>query len=175
MILSSNKIIKSKNEFPFTQIYYVNHIGTWLTIDQESGIHLWDLEKETSDELPMRHTGIILDMEEIIYLKIVVFSTLKQQLVFWNLAMRLLIKIINLDTVSIHSMCFVPDYKLLATANFGKNILLWRFVDQDITKCTELVGHTSQVTCVNYLLDSPLIITSDDTGLIKAWDLRNSQ
>lgn len=27
-------------------IYYIDHIGTWITIDQNSGIHLWDLETE---------------------------------------------------------------------------------------------------------------------------------
>lgn len=51
---------------------------------------------------------------------------------------------------------------------------LWRFIDQDITKCGELVGHTSQITAVEYLLDSPVIITCDDLSIIKTWDLRNS-
>ena len=56
-------------------------------------------------------------------------------------------------------MCFIRDYKLLATASFGNNVILWRFIDQDISKCGELIGHTSQVAAVDYLLDAPVVIT----------------
>ena len=71
-------------------------------------------------------------------------------------------------------MTYIPDYKILATANFGEEVILWKFIDQDVTQCGKLVGHTSQVIAVNYLINSPLIITCDDQGLIKSWDLRNS-
>ena len=70
------------------QIYYINHVGMWITVDQASTIHLWDIEEEKSEPLPKRHKGTILALAEIIHQKIVVFSTLKQQLVFWNLAMK---------------------------------------------------------------------------------------
>jgi len=84
--------------------------------------------------LPKKHKGAITDVREIIHHKIVVFSTLKKQLVFWNLSIRMLIKIIDLDFVSIHTMTYIPDYKILATANFGNIVSLWKFIDQDITK-----------------------------------------
>ena len=167
------KIIHSNSHSLEDQIYYINHIGTWLTIDQESHLFLWDIEEETPEALPRKHKGTVQALEEITHQKIVVFSTLKQQLVFWNLALRVWIKIINLDSVSIHSMCFIPDYKLLATASFGNNVILWRFIDQDISKCGELIGHTSQVAAVDYLLDAPVVITWDDLGVIKTWDIRN--
>ena len=105
----------------------------------------------------------------------VVFSTLMHQLSFWNLTMRVLIKIIKLDSFSIHSMWFIRDFNLLATANFWNSVFLWSFVDQDITKVGELVGHTSQVTTIERLQDSPLLITWDDLGVIKSWDMRTGQ
>ena len=167
------KIIHSENSNLEDQIFYINHIGTWLTIDQKSNLFLWDIEEELPEKLPQKHKGTVQSLEEIIHQRIIVFSTLKKQLVFWNLIMKVCIKIINLDSVSIHSMCFVPDYKLLATANFGNTVMLWRFIDQDISKCGELVGHTSQVAAIDYLLDSPVIITWDDSGIIKTWDIRS--
>lgn len=105
----------------------------------------------------------------------VVFSTLMQQLCFWNLTMRVLIKIIKLDSLSIHSMWFIRDFNLLATANYCNSVFLWSFVDQDISKVGELVGHTSQVTAIERLIDSPLLITWDDLGVIKSWDIRTGQ
>ncbi|CAI2359585.1 unnamed protein product [Moneuplotes crassus] len=182
------KVIHSKKKTLEDQIYYIKHIGTWLTIDQESNLYLWNLEEETSEALIKKHKGTVLAFQEIIHQRMVVFSTLQKQLVFWNLTLKVCTQIINLENVSIHTMCFLPDYKLLATSNFGNimkktdpylsskcNVILWRFIDQDISKVGELLGHTSQIVAVDYLMNSPALITCDDTGVIKTWDIRSCQ
>lgn len=102
--LFTQSILSGNNVSLHSSIYYINHIGTWLTIDQKSQIFLWDIEEEKADLLPQRHKGMILNVCEITHQKMVVFSTLMQQLCFWNLTMRVLIKIIKLDSLSIHSM-----------------------------------------------------------------------
>ena len=82
------KIIHSNSHSLEDQIYYINYIGTWLIIDQEFHLFLWDIEEETPEALPRKHKDTVQALEEITYQKIVVFSTLKQQLAFWNLSLR---------------------------------------------------------------------------------------
>lgn len=42
----------------------------------------------------------------------------------------------------------------------------------DFTKASELVGHTSLVTCISDVGNSSLICTGDDVGFVRVWDLR---
>ena len=96
----------------------------------------------------------------------------KQDLVFYNLSKGVIVKSISNFEVSVHSLAYKHDYMLLATATYHTEIQLWGFKNNDINKVGELKGHTSQVTTVGNLVNTPLLITADEGGVIKTWDVR---
>ena len=77
--------------------------------------------------------------------------------------------------VSIHSLTYLHDYQVLAAASFTNTIQLWTFNNQDIISIGILKGHYGQVIWIQSLVDTPLLISVDELGMIKTWDVRNQK
>ena len=59
------------------------------------------------------------------------------------------------------------------TSHFDSSIKLWQFKrDEYSENFRELEGHTSQVLGLEHIRESPLLVTSDELGVIKTWDIR---
>ena len=86
-----------------------------------------------------------------------------------------MVRKIEVRGVSIHSLTYLHDFQVLAAASFANSIQLWSFGEQDIIPVGSLVGHSSQVVCIEPLVNTPLLISSDELGMIKTWDIRTKK
>lgn len=73
----------------------------------------------------------------------------------------------------VFSLSYNSDYRLLVSGGFDHDVFVWSpFVN---TLLCKLPGHTAPLVSVCCVEDSPKLISSDTTGIIKLWDLRNFQ
>ncbi|CDW75100.1 rna recognition motif [Stylonychia lemnae] len=156
-------------------IKYVEYCTTWITVDQKNSIYVWDIEKESAIQLPKRHEERITDICEITHLRLLAACSLDKKIIFWDLQQRLPAQILKLDGVSSHSMCYCQDFRVLATAQYENSISIWSFEGKDCSLLSRLVGHNAQVTSIQILKDTPLLISADEIGFLKTWDIRSSQ
>jgi WD40 repeat protein len=89
--------------------------------------------------------------------------------------MKTLFRRIQVKGVSVHSLIYLHDFQVLAAASFANSIQLWSFAEQDIVTVGSLTGHLSQVVCIQALVDTPLLISADEFGMIKTWDVRTKK
>lgn len=62
---------------------------------------------------------------------------------------------------------------LLATATYHTDIQIWGFNEKDVNYVGKLKGHVAQVTSILSLKNTPLMISSDEAGVVKTWDMRD--
>lgn len=73
----------------------------------------------------------------------------------------------------VFSLSYNSEYRLLVSGGFDHDVFVWSpFVN---TLLCKLPGHTAPLVSVCCVEDSPKIISSDTTGIIKLWDIRNFQ
>ena len=70
------------------------------------------------------------------------------------------------NTDPIYDVCFSPDGKTIATANWDKTVKLWS-VDGTLLKTLE--GHTDQVNTVAYCRNSNLLASGSSDKTVKLW------
>eukprot|EP00347_Sterkiella_histriomuscorum_P004350 403360783 len=159
------------------QIYikYVEYCTTWLTVDQRNQIYIWDIEKETAQQFPKRHEERITDLCEITHLRLLAACSLDKKIIFWDVIQRLPVQILKLEGVSSHSMCYCQDFRVLITAQYENSISIWSFEGKDCSLLSKMKGHNAQVTSIQMLKDTPLLISADEIGFLKTWDIRNCQ
>ncbi len=79
--------------------------------------------------------------------------------------------------LGINHLVYHETLHLFATAGYENVIRLYTldpvFFDQQILG--ELVGHTSMVSAVTVVQESPMLISADDSGSLRVWDLRLQQ
>jgi WD40 repeat protein len=100
---------------------------------------------------------------------------LNKEILFWNIEMKCLFRRIQVKGVSVHSLVYLHDFQVLAAASFANSIQLWSFAEEDIITVGSLIGHLSQVVCIQALVDTPLLISADEFGMIKTWDVRTKK
>ena len=62
--------------------------------------------------------------------------------------------------------------QILGSALFDDEIRLWAYQNHDVIMIGKLKGHSAQVTTLQALEDTPLLISGDELGVIKTWDVR---
>lgn len=152
-------------------------MNIWLTTDRTNVLNIWDIEKE-SLSYQIRHDKIestIIDLIEISSMNLVAAASLDRLIVIWDLQKRYFIVSIDLSKGGIHSLAFFNTYQILVTAGYENNISIFKinptFLDYDETG--KLIGHNSMVTAICCIEKTPLILSADDNGAIKIWDVRN--
>ena len=116
----------------------------------------------------------VVDVEEISYLKLVAIATSNKYITIYSLIKNHEIIKINVKYSGINMVRFFESYQVLLVAGYEHNIPVFRinpeYYDLDIVG--KLVGHTSIVTAILPIENSPLVITCDDMGNVKTWDIR---
>ena len=71
-------------------------------------------------------------------------------------------------------MCYSTSYQILITAGFENTIQLYEINPyfHDATKKGKLIGHVSMVCAINVIENTPMVMSADDWGTIKIWDIR---
>jgi len=100
------------------QIYikYIEYCGRWVTIDQKNVISIWDIERESSLQLPNRHKYAFLllfpirerltDLIEVSHIKLVAACSLDKQIIFWDILALVPSQVIKLDSISAHTLVY---------------------------------------------------------------------
>lgn len=122
--------------------------------------------------MPKRHEERITDVCEITHLRLLAACSLDKKIIFWDVLQRLPVQILKLEGVSSHSMCYCQDFRVLITAQYENSISIWSFEGKDCSLLARLKGHNAQVTSIQMLKDTPLLISADEIGFLKTWDIR---
>ena len=139
-------------------------------------INIWNLETEsrTSQIQSERINSTILDIVPVEVLKLVAVSCMDKTITLWDLSRKSVLLEINLPNGGVHSLSYSSTFQTLITAGYENMISLWD-IDQQYFDCTKkgrLVGHASMVTAVQTVEKTPMVISTDDLGCVKVWDLR---
>lgn len=75
----------------------------------------------------------------------------------------------------LHTLRYSEEYQILLSAGFEKRISLFEIntVFLDTSLKGELLGHESAITCFTLIKKSPMVVSADDKGKVKVWNIRN--
>ena len=160
-------------------IWYIEFMDTWLTTDKTNAIWDWNIETESLNYQLVSPLikSTIFDIVEISFMKLVAVGTMEKVIMIWDLPKKLMILKINMSQGGqggVHSIKFFNTYQVLVTAGYENSISIFevhpQYLDQSLLG--KLVGHNSMVTAIQCIEKTPMIISADDTGIIKLWDIR---
>jgi len=160
-----------------TRIWYIDFLNLWLTTDSTYVINVWDLEKEAlalTISSPLIKTHII-DIVPLEIPRLVAVSSFDRVVTLWNFPDQKILMKLDFTLGGIHSMLWSNNYQVLVTAGYENIVKIWsiNITDLEHTLVGKLAGHPTAVTAVELIEKTPMVITSDDCGRIKVWDIRN--
>ena len=148
----------------------------WITTDKTLTIYGWDIEAEAptikiqSDKI---QNGIIV-MVEIAFMKLVAVGSLDRKITVWDFYKKSVVLTIDLSDGGIHSIIYFNSYQVLVSAGYENSISVYSinpiFIDHSLVG--RLVGHNSMVTAIQCIERTPMLISADDNGVLKIWDIR---
>ena len=160
-----------------TRIWYIDFLNLWLTTDSTYVINVWDLEKEAlalTISSPLIKTHII-DIVPLETSRLVAVSSFDRMVTLWNFLDQKILMKLDFSIGGIHTMLWSNNYQVLVTAGYENIVKIWTINSSDLehTLIGKLAGHPTAVTAVELIDKTPMIVTSDDCGRIKVWDIRN--
>jgi len=159
----------------YLKIHYVEYCNTWITFDSNNIIHKWDIYKETSIKLPKVHEQAIIEVLEVPTFPALLASSLDKRIVAWDIIKGQPLAIIKLPIVSIHTMVYSNTLEVMFTAGYEFEICVWNFArGYDITLSQKFSGHNSQITAIQVMDIQKILISIDEIGWIKSWDVLTS-
>jgi WD40 repeat protein len=147
----------------------------WITADHSFSIYGWDIEKETTNfKIQKRLKNEIIDIVELAYIKKVAIGCLDKTLQIWNLYQSQMLMKIDFPQGGLHSIVFNCPFQVLLTAGYENciSIISLDYQHQEHNLIGKLIGHNSMVTTVQCVDKTPMVVSCDDTGVIKVWDIR---
>lgn len=82
---------------------------------------------------------------------------------------------LNMDKGGVHTIKYFKSYQVILVAGYENTIPVFSVTPHyhDITVSGRLIGHLSIVTAIVCVEGTPMVISSDDSGCIKTWDVRD--
>lgn len=122
----------------------------------------------------------LLEITEITYIKLVALASTDKHIRIWDVSDIFKPKIIfclNLIKGGVHQMKFLGSFQVMVVAGYENSIPVFNITPRyyDVNVVGRLVGHVSIVTALEVLEGSAMVISADDTGCIKTWDIRSFQ
>jgi hypothetical protein len=119
----------------------------------------------------------LLEITEIAYIKLLALASTDKHIRIWELRDINKPKIIfclNLVKGGVHQVRFFNSYQVLLVAGYENSIPVFSITPKyyDVNVVGRLVGHVSIITAMDVVEGTPMVITADDTGTIKTWDIR---
>ena len=161
-----------------TNIWYIEFLDAWVTTDKSNVLNIWDLSE---DKLAYRLqsekiNAAILDLMVIEVMKLVAVSSVSKNITLWDFKKKALVLEIKFPKSGIHKMVYSNTFQTLITAGFEHRISLWEInpVHLDCTKVGQLVGHVNIITVIQVIEKTPMVITGDEMGQLRIWDIRKN-
>ncbi len=160
-----------------SQIWYIEFLSYWITTDRSNQLHVWSIAEESLlDSIGANIiSSPILDIAPIEILKLVAIACQDKTISFWDLSKKEKRLNLPLSNAGVHSLRFFETFQVLVTSGYENAISLWNInaAYLDYAKIGRLVGHSSMVTAIEPIEKTPMLISADDIGDIKMWDVRN--
>jgi WD40 repeat protein len=108
------------------------------------------------------------------YLKKVVISLTNKTIQIWNLQKQKLLLTIDMLNGNMHNLVFNDQFQLILTSGFQKEVLLFQIdhKNEESNSVGKLIGHQGMVTCIQCIRNTSMVVTSDDQGYVKVWDIK---
>lgn len=117
----------------------------------------------------------VIDIIALDILRLLAIGTQDKFIYMYNYFNNQFITKINLQKGGLHTIVYSAAYQTLITGGYENRIRVWtvnpKFFDYSQAGC--LIGHSSMVTSVAKIEKTPMIVSIDDTGIIKIWDIRD--
>jgi WD40 repeat protein len=122
----------------------------------------------------------LLEITEISYIKLLAFASTDKHIRIWDMNdihKPRIIFCLNLIKGGVHQMRFLNAYQVLVVAGYENSIPVFNITPKyyDVNVVGRLVGHVSIVTALEVMEGTSMILSADDTGCIKTWDIRSFQ
>ena len=159
-----------------TNIWYIEFANCWITTSKSSILHVWDMEKEvkiTDLSTPLIHSNII-DIVPIEVLKLIAVSSMDKMITIWSLQERRIVITLDMSVGGIHTTLWSANYQVLITAGYENTIKIWNIdpIYHDISLAGKLKGHMGMLYAVEAIPKTPMVVSCDDLGHFKVWDIR---
>ncbi|EGR31432.1 hypothetical protein IMG5_109710 [Ichthyophthirius multifiliis] len=157
-------------------IWFLDLFNTWVTTDSKNKLYFWDIEKEiitlTISNPKIKHT--IFQILEITQLRLLAVASLDRIITIWDINKCQIVQEIELSKSGIHFITYFSTYQSLICSGFENNIQIFQIKTDflDITHKGVLIGHFSIITAIDCIEKTHLIISADDSGVLKLWDIR---
>jgi WD40 repeat protein len=115
-----------------------------------------------------------MEVIEVPSIQGMVASSIDKKLVVWDLKTNECRFVVTLDkSFSIHTLKYSGYFDLMFTASYENHIKIWNFDSAiECTNISQLEGHDSMVTAIELINGTNYLVSSDELGCIKCWDLR---
>ncbi|EGR30688.1 hypothetical protein IMG5_125790 [Ichthyophthirius multifiliis] len=159
-----------------TNIWYIEFINSWITTSNKNQLYVWDLEKEiiikTLSSPKIKQS--IFNVVEIQQFKLLAVGSLEKLITVWDFQKNQIIQQIECSKAGVHSFSYFQTYQVFVCSGFSNNVYIYNLEPNnfDIIYKGELIGHQSMVSTVDCIEKTCMILSADDTGTIKIWDIR---
>lgn len=159
-----------------SNIWYIEFLDMWVTTDQTNALNVWNLAEDALlfSLKSERMNSTIIELAPMAVIKLVAAASMDKKVLVWDFMQRSIILEIKLPNGGVHSMVFSTTFQTLITAGFENTVSLWEISPHyfDHTLRGRLVGHRSMISAVGVIERTPMVISADDTGHLKVWDIR---
>jgi WD40 repeat protein len=137
-------------------------------------LHCWKLgDRVLESSVVHGHSNILMKLLALDRLDNLMSASLDGTIGCWDTYTNTVIHKLRGHSKGIFELSFNPDYRLLFSCGFDHDVFVWSpFVNSLVFK---LKGHRASLIGCQSVEHSPEIITADEDGIFKLWDVRTFQ
>lgn len=168
-----------------SSIWYLEYFQKWVTGDNAGAICVWDLQEEKPQRtMRCKSKARINDLCEIP--EINALAIVQEQRLSHGESAKIQVLslgrgevLTEIDTKierrMLHTLKYSEEYQVLLAAGYERRISLFEINTAylDTSLRGELLGHESAITCFTLVRRTPMVVSADDKGKVKIWNIRN--
>jgi WD40 repeat protein len=136
-------------------------------------IYSWKVSERAMTGVMPGHTGICMKLLALNQLDNLVSASLDTTIGVWDTYTNTIIHRLRGHNKGVFDMSYNLDYRLLFSCGFDHDAFVWSpFVNSLVFK---LKGHHASLVGCQSIENSPEVITADEDGVFKLWDVRTFQ
>mgnify|MGYP003384901659 CR=1 FL=1 len=133
----------------------------------------WNMSQNQIVSTMPGHSDIVMKILALDSLDSLMSASLDMTIGVWDTYTNTVIHKLKGHRKGVFSMSYNPDFRLLVSSGFDHDALVWSpFVNSLVYK---LKGHHSSLVGCQCVENSPELITADEAGVFKLWDVRTFQ
>ena len=152
---------------------YMSSNDTLYSGSSSGNIYSWKMSERALTGVMQGHSGICMKLLALSQLDNLVSASLDTTIGVWDTYTNTIIHRLRGHKKGVFDMSYNPDYRLLFSCGFDHDAFVWSpFVNSLVFK---LKGHHASLVGCQSIDNSPEVITADEDGVFKLWDVRTFQ